>query len=290
MSENSQAPVVVGVDGSESARPALVWAAEYAARHRRPLHLVYAIGMPVTFDPGFAGPVDNETSIEAAKPTVAEAAETARKAAVAIGELTVKSSVVVSAPIPELLRRSEEAHLVVVGSRGLGAFRRALLGSVSTALVRHAESPVAVIPETEPAPEGPVVVGVDGSPLSSAAIALAYEEAQARGAKLIAVHGWSELYRYVSRDEMQGEAEALVAENLAGYGERYPDVVVERLVEEERPAKLLLKAAESARLVVVGSHGRGGFPGMTLGSVSQAVLHGTDSPVIVVRPRPGATA
>src|SRR5690606_31055559 len=279
--------------GSETAQRALVWAAEYAARHRRPLHLVYAIGMPVSFDPGFAGPVDNETSIEAAKPIVAEAAETARKAAAPIRELTTKSSVVISAPIPELLRRAEEAHLVVVGSRGLGAFRRALLGSVSTALARHAESPaavagpvrgrlgrseeaqlvvvggrglgafrrallgsvstalarhaespVAVIPEHEPAPEGPVVVGVDGSPVSSAAIALAYEEADAAGAKLVAVHGWSEFGRYLSREEMQGEAEALVAQNLAGYAERYPDVVVERLVEEQRPAVLLLRAAE----------------------------------------------
>lgn len=288
MSENANAPVVVGVDGSESARPALIWAAAYAARHGRPLRLVYAIGMPVSFDPGFAGPVDNETSIEAARPTVAEATETAHKAASSIGELTVKAAVVVSAPIPELLRRSETAHLLVVGSRGHGAFRRALLGSVSTALVRHAESPVAVIPETAPAPAGPVVVGVDGSPVSAAAIALAYEEADARRVPLIAVHGWSELYRYVAREEMQGEAEALVAQSLAGRAEQYPDVVVERLVEEERPAKLLLKAAESACLVVVGSHGRGGFPGMTLGSVSQAVVHGTECPIIVVRPRPGA--
>src|SRR5690606_28799318 len=276
--------------GSETAQRALVWATEYPATHRPPMPLAYPTGRPVRFDPGFAGPVDNETSIEAAKPIVAEAAETARKAAAPIGELTTKSSVVISAPIPELLRRSEEAHLVVVGSRGLGAFRRALLGSVSTALARHAESPVAVIPEHEPAPEGPVVVGVDGSPVSSAAIALAYEEADAAGAKLVAVHGWSEFGRYLSREEMQGEAEALVAQNLAGYAERYPDVVVERLVEEQRPAVLLLRAAESARLVVVGSHGRGGFPGMTLGSVGQAVLHGTETPIIVVRPRPGATA
>ena len=83
---------------------------------------------------------------------------------------------------------------------------------------------------------------------------------------------------------MQTEAETVLAETIAGYQEKYPDVAVSRLVKEARPAKCLLDAARSAQLIVVGSHGHGGFPGMTLGSVSQAVLHGADCPVIITRP------
>ncbi|WP_431955833.1 universal stress protein [Nocardia lijiangensis] len=286
MSATTNPPVVVGVDGSAQSLTAVRWAAEYAAHHRSPLQLIHALGVPTDFGPGMAGPIfDIESWRRAGHNLLATATDTARTAAVPIATIEIFPVLADAAPVPVLRDRAADARLLVVGTHGHGAFGRILLGSVSTALARHANGPVAVIPETErDIWQGPVVVGVDGSPCSAQAVAMAFEEAGQRGTELIAVHTWSEFYRYESRAEMQTEAEALLAESLAGYVEKYPDVPVTRLVTEDRPARRLLQAATSAQLIVLGSHGRGGFPGMTLGSVPNAVLHRAGCPVIVVRP------
>lgn len=283
----SNPPVVVGVDGSAQSLTAVRWAAEYAARHRSPLQLIHALGMPIDFGPGMAGPVfDIESWRRAGHDLLTTATETARTAAAPIAAVEISPVLADAAPVPVLRDRAAEARLLVVGTHGHGAFGRVLLGSVSTALVRHTPGPVAIIPETKSErSQKPVVVGVDGSPCSAHAVAMAFEEASQRGAEVIAVHAWSEFFRYESRAEMQTEAEALLAENLAGYSDKYPEVPVTRIVTEDRPARRLLQAAADAQLIVLGSHGRGGFPGMSLGSVPNAVLHRAECPVIVVRPR-----
>ena len=88
----------------------------------------------------------------------------------------------------------------------------------------------------------------------------------------------------VTWSDMQKDAEETLAERLAGWQERYPDVTVRRVVVPDRPAHQLLEQSESAQLTVVGSHGRGGFAGMLLGSVSSAVAESARMPVIVARP------
>ncbi|MBF6301322.1 universal stress protein [Nocardia amamiensis] len=284
MSASNNPPVLVGVDGSSSALAAVRWAATDAAHRHAPLHIVYAIGAPMDFGPGLSVQyVDYDGYRQEGR----KALETARETAVAttspIGELDLETDLVEAPPIPVLRDRSESARLLVVGTHGLGAFSRMILGSVSTALARHAGCPVAVIPETTDHSGGPVVVGVDGSPRSVHAVEIAFDEAAHRGAELVAVHTWSEFFRYASRSEMQEEAEELLSQSLAGYGEKYPEVPVRRVVVEDRAAKVLLEVGQSAQLIVVGSHGRGGFAGMTLGSVSQAVLHGANVPVIIAR-------
>ncbi|MEV6140228.1 universal stress protein [Nocardia sp. NPDC051990] len=281
-------PVLVGADGSADSIEAVRWAAIDAARHGAPLHIIYAIGAPVDYGPGIAfNRIDYNVYREAGAASVALARKTAVAVADSIHPLDIETFVVEAPPIPVLCDRSKEARLLVVGTRGLGAFRRGLLGSVSTSLARHAHSPVAVIPETV-APEralGPVVVGVDGSPGGTRALDVAFDQASRRRAALVAVHTWSEFNRYIPRTDMANEAEELLAESLAGYTENYPDVRVQRVVAEDRPAKCILATAERAQLIVVGSHGNGGFAGMTLGSNSQAVLHAADCPVIIARPR-----
>jgi nucleotide-binding universal stress UspA family protein len=207
------------------------------------------------------------------------------------GRAEIDSQLYVSAPVPTLVDMSKDAHMVVVGARGLGAVRSVLLGSVSTGLIHHAHCPVAVIHHEASSASrdvhAPVLLGSDGSPASELATAIAFEEASLRGTRLVALHVWrdAEMAHISSMEEgaLQSAAEETLAERLAGWRERYPDVSVTRIVEYDRPATHLLDRSEFAQLVVVGSHGRGGFTGTLLGSVSTAVAHAARTPVIVAR-------
>lgn len=203
----------------------------------------------------------------------------------------VETEVFFAGAVPTLVNLSKEAQLVVVGRRGQTMLRRVLLGSVSTGLVHHAECPVAVIHDEAPSAVQPwalpVVLGIDGSPASEAATGIAFDEASFRGVDLVVVHAWgSGDAADVDSPEWtadQEHAEEAMAERLAGWRERYPDVDVRRRLVWNHPAHYLLEEAESAQLVVVGSRGRGGFAGLLLGSVSTAVLQATPVPVIVAR-------
>jgi nucleotide-binding universal stress UspA family protein len=119
------------------------------------------------------------------------------------------------------------------------------------------------------------------------ATTIAFDEASSRGVDLVALHVWSDAdmstVSGMNPSALQSAAEKSLAESLAGWQERFPEVAVHRLVEFENPATHVLKHSESAQLVVVGSHGRGGFAGMLLGSVSTAVAHASRVPVIVAR-------
>ena len=197
--------------------------------------------------------------------------------------------------VPALVDLSKNADLVVVGRHGTGTLRGRHMGSVTSGLVYHAHCPVAVIHDEAPpnadVAQSPVLVGIDGSPESELATAIAFDEASRRKVGLVALHAWSDVSVFDSIFDLPGprwpelksiEDEAL-AERLAGWGERYPDVSVRRLVVREEPALPLVDQSQWAQLVVVGSHGRGGFAGMLLGSISAAVVMLARVPVIVAR-------
>lgn len=284
-------PIIVGVDGSPASHAAVRWAAVDAVAHRCPLVLVHAAAVPRYYGPEVRlVHVDYDEFRRFGMHLATTAAQIARDATADVGEVDVSVSVLDSAPVPVLANLSRTAHMVVVGSRGTGAIRRGLLGSVSTSLVRHAHGAVAVVPDVDddapPRDTGPVVVGIDGSATSRRAIEIAFDEASQRGVDLVAIHSWNDDGRLLYSSEIQEEGNGLLSENLAGYADDYPDVRVRHVVTEQRPAQRILHAAETAQLIVLGSHGRGGFAGMTLGSVSQAVLHATPCPLIVARPRP----
>jgi nucleotide-binding universal stress UspA family protein len=226
-----------------------------------------------------------------ARDVIADAIEVAKDSVQEGSRPEIDSELLCAAPVPSLVDLSKEAFMMVVGRRGQDALQRTLLGSVSTGLVHHAHCPVAVIHGEAPILLGPsqlpVLVGIDGSPASELATAIAFDEASFRGVDLLAVHAWSDsdTSRVLSKQwsTLQSRAAEILAERMAGWQERYPDVTVHRRLVFDRPARHLLDESVSAQLVVVGSHGRGGFAGMLLGSVSTAVAQAARIPVIVAR-------
>jgi nucleotide-binding universal stress UspA family protein len=280
--------IVVGVDGSAVSNAALSWAAHEAEMRHEPLTVVHMVNAAVPMWPEWSA----GTAVwqeEEGRRILAEAVKMAEDILPADRKNAIKSELKWSPPVPTLVELSEEAEMVVVGSNGRGALARVLLGSVSSGVVRSANCPVAVIRDGDPLMPGvqqpPVLVGVDCSPASELATAIAFDEASWRGVDLRALHAWSD-YTVLERPwvDWQSEADRNLAEYLAGWRERYPDVTVHRHVVRDRPAQELIEESESAQLVVLGSHGRGGVTGMLLGSVSNAVVHAVRVPVIVAQP------
>ncbi|MFE6286486.1 universal stress protein [Streptomyces sp. NPDC057877] len=262
--------VVVGVDGSSSSLAAVETAALEARRRRAELRVVYALSWPVR--PMYA-PLDTRPLNR----LVGEAAERARAVA---PEVEVTEAMVTGDPVSVLEAESRAADLVVVGARGVGGFIGMLLGSTAVSLAAHSRSPVMVARE-ESADTGPVVLAVDGSPAGVKAIEFAFAEAALREAEIVAVHAW--LPDYAPPGTGVESAERLLAEALAGHAERYPDVTVRREVASGETREVLIEASRNAQLLVVGARGRGGFTGLLLGSVSQAMLHHAHSSVTIVR-------
>jgi len=283
---------VVGTDGSPPAGAAVEQAAREAACHAAQLRIVYAVSLVPP--PGIASVLDEagEKALrEGGERVLAEAEAAARAVA---PEIEISTTVAMGDPRQVLAELSRDALMTVVGSSGTSGIASGLLGSVSRHLTTHAAGPVMVVRET-PVPAAPIVVGIDGSPAAEAATAFAFAEAAACGDPLVALHAWSEWrvppvppedpeLRYAKAPgELRAGEERLLAELLSGWGERYPQVTVERRTVRERARQALIEASRSARLLVVGSRGKGGFAGLRLGSVSTAVLHHAHCSVVVVR-------
>lgn len=262
--------VVVGVDGSSSSLAAVDQAAREAQRRRAELRVVHAFGWPVRpmYTPLDPSPLNRLAS---------EAAQRARGVA---PEVEVSEAVVTGDAVAVLEAESRAADLVVVGPRGMGGFIGMLLGSTAASLAAHSRCPVMVVRE-EPPGAGPVVVAVDGSPAGEPAIEFAFAEAALREAEILAVHAWRP--EYVPPGTGPESAERLLAQAVAGRAERYPDVTVRNEVLSGETREALIETSRTAQLMVVGARGRGGFAGLLLGSVSQALLHHAHCPVAVVR-------
>jgi nucleotide-binding universal stress UspA family protein len=285
--------VLIGVDGSAQSDAAISWAAREASLRNEPVTLVHAV-QPVVVSWPISG---EQTTVadwqdENARHVIKHAREMLSAALDESRPPEVRTEVLYSHVVDALVDTSKNARMIVVGSHGRGALGRLLLGSVSSGVLRHAHCPVAVIHADDASavdPTAPIVLGVDGSAASEAATAWAFDEASRRGVGLVAVHAWSDVgvFPILGMDwhANRDQGDEALAERLAGWQERYPDVPVRRRLLCDTPARWLLQESERAQLVVVGSHGRYGFDGMPLGSVSATVAQSAKVPVIVVRTR-----
>lgn len=285
--------VVVGADGSVASLAAVEAAAREAQGRDAGLRVVHAFVRPalhVPLGPSPLGPPEGGLRNMADR-IVTEAVERARAAAPGVD---VDRAVIAGEPLTVLEAQSRAAELVVVGSRGMGGFVGLLVGSTAVHLAAHGRCPVLVVRE-QPRADGPIVLGVDGSAAGERAVEFAFAEAELREAPLLALHAWTTWNAPMAAPQdasepyasppgaLSGAEERLLSEALAGHRERYPGVAVEHRVAHGGTREALIEASRSAQLVVVGARGRGGFSGLLLGSVSQALLHHAHCPIAVVR-------
>ncbi len=281
--------VLAGVDGSDFSYRAARWAADFAERERRELVLIVCDAAAVPLAEPYAPiPVGVVERISEYSKTVG--GEVAAAIAAEFPAVRLRSAVLSGRPGALLCDLSGGARCVVVGTRGVSGFRSLLLGSVSADVALHAECPVAIVRGEKR--DGPVVVGIDGTPTSDGAEAEAFRQASLRGTRLVAVQTWTDLstdalYGYGLTDadlqQLSEEAAESLSERLAGWGEEYPDVEVERVIVPASPAERLIEESRRAQLVVVGSHRHRGVRRFLLGSTSRTVTTHAHCPVLVVR-------
>lgn len=286
--------IVVGVDGSEHGAVAVRWAAREAQLRDAELVAVlvwdlfnqrHADGSQ-RFDPEY-----DDSHADRALLAALEDALGAEAAA------SVTRRAVCDVPAQGLLEAAKDADLLVVGARGLGGFRGLLLGSVSQQCLHHASGPIAIVREASEASTGErIVVGVDGSASSLAALRWSVVEGGLRKATVEAVHAWDVpvvygpvvgSFPYDTSDIERGARELLdevVDEAVASAGPDAGDVTVERVVSPGGAATTLLGIAEGADLVVIGRRGVGGFERLLLGSVSENIARHAPCPVVVMPP------
>ncbi|MFI2281219.1 universal stress protein [Nocardia beijingensis] len=294
------AKVVVGVDGSEGSWTALRWAAGFAAERGRELEIVHGLDLVGTSWVLGGYEVLMPSVVDAVREHGKEMLARAEKVALSVAPgLRVSTRTSTDTGKQLLIDHSREAYAVVLGATG-STGTVAHLGSTLLAVTAHAKGAVIVVrPDSGTQDEvhrtGPVVLGVDGSPVGESAIAAAFAEAAARDAELVAVHVWSDwdASRFAGQsgrlDAVREDVErAVLAERLAGWQEKYPSVRVTREVEMAAPGAHLLSRSKDAQLLVVGSRGRGGFAGMLLGSTANDLVQHASCPVMVVHPAPGS--
>ncbi|MFF5234886.1 universal stress protein [Dactylosporangium sp. NPDC000521] len=279
--------IVVGYDGSAEARAAVDWALAEAERSGSALHVVHA------FQVAWPGAEYNEPVQEMAD----EAQEHGDALITEIVEqlhglgtgVQVTGAAVHAAPAPTLIDLGDAgARLLVVGNRGGGGLGHLLIGSVSQQVATHARAPVVVV-RGQVAAGGPVVVGVDGSPSSDAALGAAFEAARLRGTGVLAVRAYvPPVFTALPYSTIETTERQLLEAAVAGWRAEYPAVALETRLVNGRTAHALLDASATAQLVAVGSRGHGGFAGLLLGSVGQHLMHHAACPVLIVHAPAGS--
>jgi nucleotide-binding universal stress UspA family protein len=305
----SRPRIVVGVDGSTGSREALAWALTEAVTRGADVEVVSAFPVdfywtdPYLLDSHRLDQIRSDTEARA-RVMVDEVRQDPALAGVeGVTDLDIQVVVAAGAPALHLVQRSEGAELLVVGSRGRGALRSAVAGSVALHCSAHAACPVVVVhPRTTPVDTPPrVVVGLDDSGPARAALAGARAQAAAIGARLDVVvaheapNYWSDVYGVMpppigeTQQHARARAESVVVEVLGA--EALEDGAVRVMAVEGHPGDVLVREAQGAQLLAVGCRSRNELPGLVLGSVALHCVMHAPCPVLVIHPRTeGATA
>ncbi|GGY15119.1 universal stress protein [Streptomyces djakartensis] len=284
------APLVVGVDGSEPSLRAVDWAADEAALRGVPLRVVYACLWQRYEGAALARDIGKPSTLPLPQDVVGAAA---RRARVRHPHLRVATDVVFEEPEYALVREGRTAAALVLGTRGRSGIAELLLGSVSLAVAAHAHCPVIVLRgshdnQAAPPVRGRVVVGVGQEAKESAAVRFAVEEARRRGVILEAVRAWRcPAHETTDHPLLSGEPARLHEERASGELETAlrdvpADVAVRRRTVEGPARRVLVDASHEADLLVVGARRREGHVGLQLGRVAHAVLHHSACAVAVV--------
>jgi nucleotide-binding universal stress UspA family protein len=286
-------PLVAATDGSEESLRAVVWAAQEAVLHGAPLRIVAAAELlPRMHGPSDAASID--TVADVLRHNRDRALDAAVKRAAAVSPQLVIDADPVSGPVAQAVTDSGSgALMLVVGSRGSGAFAAMVLGSVSRYAATHATCPVAVIRDEPASPYKLIAVGIRDAGSSQDALAFAFEEAAQHHAALRAVHAW----HGPVNDEAEDAAERQLAELLASWQAKYPGVQASQEVVHGHPGRVLAGLSARADLTVLGSHATYGasLNGTFLegrarrgpGTVTHAVLNHAHGPVVTVPSSPG---
>ena len=266
--------ILVGYDGSSSSHQALSWAAREARERGVTLTLCH------TWAPGSAGPPLAGGTEDVARESAERILANGIRAAFGPD---VRKLLAEGSAARMLCEQSAAADMVVVGSRGLGGLSGLMLGSVSLQVSAFATVPVVVVrghwrPVGAYQP-GHIVVGADGSAVADGALAFGGAEAALRGVPLTVVCALSDAPGNLG---MAQRIEDDVERSIIRWEKDHPDVQIHRQITIESPRSALLAAAQDAQLLVVGCRGRGGMAGMTLGSVTQALLWHAPCPLAVI--------
>lgn len=284
-------PVIVGTDGSACSASAIQWAAVEAERRRRPLWIVRV------FDPVHAVP----SAVETIPPVEAQRIAAQIDLSEAVGSVDVDTKVeriwVHGDPVQELSALAAGAEMLVVGSRGLGGLAGLVLGSTSSRLAMQAPCPVAVVragQERETSPSARrVVAAVDGGTASDLVLDMAFDECEIRGAGLTAVHTYTPPSLAFSEDagvrewpELHEREELLLAERLAGWRAKHPDVDVVAKTMHGYSAPALVAESARAAVIVMARGGRGRLRDAVIGTPCREVLHHARCPILIIPDHP----
>jgi len=281
--------VVVGVDGSHDSDHAVDWAAEHAANEGRDLVLVYGSGSSAAASAWMAGggvdPTEFLDEADAAGQAVLDTV--AARLAPARPEGRVHTVVVRSDPRTALLEASELASVVVVGSRGRGPVASLLLGSVGSAGAGHSHCPAVVVrPHHHGEVRRGVLVAVDGSPGSTAVLDFAFRQASEKDLPLTVLHAEWDSFTPVAElgpdDPAYPGAGLTLAEAMAGFGEKYPDVRATKVLMHGGPREAVLQCADTMNLVVLGHRRLDPVSRALFGSVALSVVEHAKTVVAVV--------
>lgn len=291
--------IVVGVDDSPQSLAAVRWAAREAALHKNALTLVHVLTSDFHTPSAWAGvPVyPSRAHLRRAQMAAYQKLQAAQRAAMdAIGpsdSLRVHHEVLMGPVAATLTAAAQHADMLAVGCGNRNVAFRTLFGSTRSDLIHRARCAVAFIHNnhspTARSPQEPVLVGVDGSPASDQAIEIAFDEASRRGVDLIAFHAWNDegpikfgrpAHAPIEWANFKAEESEVLGERLAGWGDRYPDVAVRKIVAADRPVPGLLRLAQKAQLLILGSHDDR-FVDRLHRSVRSAVVAASAIPVII---------